>query len=386
MVPRWLEPRAAYFHIPFCAHHCGYCDFAVTAGQDHLIELYLEALAEEVKTLESPKAIETVFLGGGTPTYLSARQLDQLFSVINRWFPPDSRIEVSIESTPDSLSAEKIAVLKARGVTRVSVGVQSFHDDSLASLDRLHRTHHIPAAVNLVKDAGLELSLDLIFAAPKATKESWQNDLESAIQFEPDHLSTYGLTYETGTALWKQTRAGDVIPLSEETELAMYEHAMDRLSEAGFEHYEISNFAKPGKRCRHNETYWANHAYYGFGVGAARYQNGSRELNVRNTQDYIKRVLSGESPTFQREQLNDRDRAFETIGTQLRRSIGIEKSQFAIQTGFSLDSLVGERVRSLVGHGLLVEDDLGIRLTRRGRCLADGVVVELLKSQHHNSQ
>ena len=160
----------------------------------------------------------------------------------------------------------------------------------------------------------------------------------------------------------------------------MYELAMDRLADAGFEHYEISNFTKPGKRCRHNETYWANEAYFGFGVGAARYVNGCRELNVRNTQDYIKRMLSGVSPTFQSERLNERDRAFETIGTQLRRSIGIERKQFELQTGFSLDSIVGERVRSLIGYGLLIDDDAAVRLTRRGKCVADSVIVDLMKS------
>jgi oxygen-independent coproporphyrinogen-3 oxidase len=378
----WLTPRAAYLHIPFCAHHCGYCDFAVTAGQDHLIELYLDAVGEELKTLVEPKPVRTIFLGGGTPTYLTACQLERLLQTINRWFPCQERTEFSIESTPDSLTAEKLAVLAAGGVTRVSVGVQSFQAESLSALDRLHRTEHIPVAVNLVREAGLDLSLDLIFAAPGATLESWSNDLEQAIGYEPSHLSTYGLTYETGTPLWKQRRAGEVIAVPEETELAMLELAIDRLTAAGYEHYEVSNFAKPGKRCEHNETYWANEAYYGFGVGAARYVQGSRELNVRNTNDYIRKVLSGESPTFQRECLNDRDRAFETIGVQLRRIAGIDKEQFARQTGFSLDSLVDERLRSLIAHGLLSDDGQTVRLTRRGFCVADAIIVDLMKANH----
>lgn len=380
--PPWLEPHAAYLHIPFCAHHCGYCDFAVTAGQDHLIELYLDALGEELKTLGEPKPVRTIFLGGGTPTYLSAEQLNRLLLTINRWFPREARVEFSIESTPDSLTAEKLAVLAAGGVTRVSVGVQSFQPESLTALDRLHRTEHIPVAVNLVRAAGLDFSLDLIFAAPGATLESWADDLERAIAYEASHLSTYGLTYETGTPLWKQRRAGDVIAVPEETELAMLELAIDRLTAAGYEHYEVSNFAKPGKRCQHNETYWANEAYFGFGVGAARYVQGSRELNVRNTNDYIRKVLSGESPTFQQERLNDRDRAFETIGVQLRRIGGTEKKQFESQTGFSLDSLIGERLRSLIEHSLLTDDAQSVRLTRRGFCVADAIIVDLMKANH----
>lgn len=378
----WLTPRAAYLHVPFCAHHCGYCDFAVTAGQDNLIELYLDALGEELKTLGEPKPVRTIFLGGGTPTHLTAGQLERLLQTINRWFPREVRMEFSIESTPDSLTAEKLAVLSAGGVTRVSVGVQSFQPESLTALDRLHRTEHIPVAVNLAREAGLDFSLDLIFAAPGATLESWADDLERAIAFEPSHLSTYGLTYETGTPLWKQRKAGEVTAVPEETELAMLELAIDRLTMAGYEHYEVSNFAKPGKRCRHNETYWANEAYYGFGVGAARYVQGSRELNVRNTNDYIRKVLSGESPTFQRERLDDRDRAFETIGVQLRRIAGIDRTQFARQTGFSLDSLIGERLRSLIEHGLLSDDGRTVRLTRRGFCVADAIIIDLMKANH----
>lgn len=376
-----LEPTAAYVHIPFCAHHCGYCDFAVTAGQDHLAELYFEAVREELRLLGVPRPVKTIFVGGGTPTHLSAPQLDRLFIELNQWFPVAGRTEVSVESTPDSLSAEKLAVLNSRSVTRVSVGIQSFDVTSLVSLDRLHRTSHIEPAVNAVREAGMELSLDLIFAAPGSTIQTWADDLAAAIRLNPDHISTYGLTYEKGTPLWKQRRAGAVVPVPEDDELAMYELSMDTLAAAGYEHYEVSNFAKPGKRCRHNETYWANEAYFGVGVGAARYVNGVRELNVRNTNDYIRRVLSGESPTFQSERLDDRERAFETIGTQLRRADGIGRARFREQTGFSLDDLVGERVRSLLGHGLLTDDGDRVRLTRRGFCLADGVVVELMKKR-----
>jgi oxygen-independent coproporphyrinogen-3 oxidase len=382
MADSWLVPNAAYVHVPFCAHHCGYCDFAVTAGQDHLIDLYLEAVGEELRALGESRPVSTIFVGGGTPTHLSATQLDRLFQSLNRWFPREGRGEVSVESTPDSLTPEKLSVLTSHGVTRVSVGVQSFHAASLTSLDRLHRTSHIEPAVNAVRGAGLELSLDLIFAAPGSTIQTWADDLTAAIRLNPDHISTYGLTYEKGTPLWKQRRAGAVVPLPEDDELAMYELSIDTLAAAGYEHYEVSNFAKPGKRCRHNETYWANEAYFGVGVGAARYVNGVRELNVRNTNDYIRRVLSGESPTFQSERLDERERAFETLGTQLRRADGIGRARFREQTGFSLDDLVGERVRSLLGHGLLTDDGDRVRLTRRGFCLADGVVVELMKDQY----
>jgi len=379
----WLEPCAAYVHIPFCAHHCGYCDFAVTAGADHLAEHYLDALDAELATLVEPRPVETVFVGGGTPTYLTPDQLWRLLSAINRWLPTTRGLpnrEFSIESTPDSLTPEKAAILADHGVTRVSVGVQSFRPESLAALDRRHTAAQIPDAVAAVRRHGLALSLDLIFAAPGSTRESWAADLDAALALSPDHVSTYGLTYEKGTPLWKQRRAGGLTPVGEDDELAMYELAIDRLTGAGFEHYEVSNFARPGYRCRHNERYWANHAYYGFGVGAARYVGGVRELNTRDTRSYIRKVLSGESPVMQREQLGPGDRAFETVGTQLRRAEGIPRAAFRDQAGFDLDALLGERLAALAREGLLNDNGESIRLTRRGLCVADGVIEELMKA------
>ncbi len=378
----WLFPRTAYLHIPFCAHHCGYCDFAVTAGRDHLIEHYLDALTLELATLQEPHTVETIFIGGGTPTYPSPQQLRRLLSAINLWLPRTTspEAEFSVESTPDSLTDEKVALLAANGVTRVSIGVQSFRPESLAALDRRHTAEEIPRAVELVRGHKLALSLDLIFAAPGSTPQTWAADLDAALALAPDHISTYGLTYEKGTPLWKEQRAGRVKTVTEDDELAMYEHAIDRLTAAGYEHYEVSNFARPGFRCRHNERYWANEAYHGFGVGAARYVNGIRELNTRDTQAYIQRMLSGESPTFQREQLAPRDRAFETVGTQLRRAGGIARARFHEQTGFALDELLGVRLLRLIENGLLNDDGGSVKLTRRGLCVADGVIEDLMKA------
>lgn len=376
--PPWLQPRAAYVHIPFCAHHCGYCDFAVTVGQDSLVELYLDALTEELRSLGEPRPVETLFVGGGTPTSLTVPQLERLFGVLNRWLPRVGLSETSIESTPESLSDEKCAALAALGVTRVSVGVQSFRPHLLTALDRLHRIEHIPTAVEAVRRHIPQLSLDLIFAAPGATLADWHADLADALAYQPDHISTYGLTYEKGTPLWKARERRQLVPVGEEDELAMYRAAIDTLTAAGFEHYEVSNFARPGRRCRHNEVYWANEAYYGFGVGAARYVDGSRDMNTRNTKDYIRRVLSGESPTFQREVLEPRDRALETVAVQLRRMEGIHRTRFAQQTGFALDELIGVKLRSLVALGLLEDTGESVRLTATGKCVADGVIEDIL--------
>jgi len=418
----WLTPRTAYIHIPFCAHHCGYCDFAVSAGHDHLIDLYVEALTTELSALHTPRPVESLFIGGGTPTHLAPDQLRRLLEAVTRWLPlqkaedrgqraedreqktenrdqkteedrqensdPCSLTSVlcslssefSIEANPDSLTEEKAAVLAAFGVNRVSIGVQSFDVHSLAALDRRHAPEHIPRAIEAARKHIPVVSLDLIFGAPGSTLANWAADLDSAVAFQPQHISTYGLTYEKGTPLWKQRHRGTLVPVAEDDELAMYEHAMDRLTAADFAHYEISNFARPGFHCRHNERYWANEAYYGFGVGAARYVNGVRELNVRDTQLYIRKVLAGESPTFQREELAPRARAFETMATQLRRSGGIDRVRFREQTGFELDALAPQALALLVDNNIVSDDGLSVRLTRRGKCVADAAVAELLKS------
>lgn len=377
MPPPWLEPRTAYIHVPFCAHHCGYCDFAVAAGQDHLIELYLDALQWELAGLREPRPVETLFIGGGTPTHLNERQLNRLLTSIRNWLPTSG--EYSVESTPESLNREKAVLLATFGVNRLSIGVQSFHPHLLAALERRHTSDVIPQSIEAVRPHIANLSLDLIFAAPGSTPATWAADLDAALAFHPNHISTYGLTYEKGTPLWKDRERGRVQPVDEDGELAMYEHSMDRLASAGFEHYEISNFARPGFRCRHNERYWANEAYFGFGVGAARYVNGTRELNTRDTKLYVKKVLAGESPTFQSETLEPRDRAFETIGTQLRRAAGIERERFQFQTGFALDELVGTRIAKLREAAILDDDGRSVRLTRRGKCVADAAVEELMK-------
>ncbi len=380
--PPWIEPRTAYIHIPFCAHHCGYCDFAVAVGQDHLADLYLEALELELQSLIQPRTMESLFIGGGTPSHLSAQQLQRLMSMMNHWFIRTSpSAEYSIEANPESLTEEKCAALAAGGISRISLGVQSFQNHLLRSLDRQHQGSDIEVSVANARKHVRSVSLDLIFAAPGAMPDDWQRDLERALALQPDHLSTYGLTYEKGTPLWKQRERGTVLPLAEEAELAMYETAIEILESEGFEHYEISNFAKSGHRCQHNERYWANEAYYGFGVGAARYVEGHRQLNTRNTNEYIRRLFAGESPLFQTEFLEGIERAFETLAIQLRRMEGIDRSHFQLQTGYELDALAGTRLRNLVQQGLLNDNGLSVSLTRRGKALADGVIEDLLKAK-----
>jgi oxygen-independent coproporphyrinogen-3 oxidase len=377
--PAWIWPRSAYVHIPFCAHHCGYCDFAVAVGKDDRRGAYLEALGRELERLGGPQPVDTLFFGGGTPSQLTAEDLSTLLDRVLDRLPLRPGHEFSLEANPGSITDDKLAVLVERGLTRVSLGCQSFDPALLRTLERDHEPADVPRAVARLRRHGLVVSLDLIFGVPGQSAKQWASDLEQALALEPDGIATYGLTYEKGTRLWKQRREGLVLALDEETELAFYERAMDRLEAAGYRHYELSNFARPGKECRHNEVYWANDAYFGFGMGAAEYARGVRRLNTRDLDGYVRKALAGQTTAFQSETLGPRERALETLGQNLRRDCGAERRRFLEQTEFELEAIAGAAAPQLVDLGLVVFDDAGIRLTHRGKCVADAVIGEFWK-------
>ena len=223
------------------------------------------------------------------------------------------------------------------------------------------------------------VSLDLIFGVPGESIEIWQADLAAAIALGPDHVSTYGLTFERGTAFWSRLIEGELGRLDEELERAMYVAAIDTLTAAGFEHYEVSNFARPGHRCRHNEVYWAGESYFAAGPGAARYVDGRREMNHRSTTTWLKRVLAGESPVAETETLDPADRAREMLVFALRRLEGIERAAFAEKTGYPLDALVAEPLSRMTALGLLEDDGQRVRLTRQGLFVSDAIWPKFLK-------
>ncbi|MFO0808680.1 MAG: radical SAM family heme chaperone HemW [Gemmataceae bacterium] len=374
--PPWLSPSAAYVHIPFCAHQCGYCDFAVVAGREADAELYLDAL--ELELVGDPRPVETIFLGGGTPTQFTWQQLDRLLHALQNAHPWPPAGEASIEATPESVTPDKVAVLADRGITRVSLGVQSFRRETLAALDRRHRPDDIRPAIDCIRRRIDNLSLDLIFGVPGTNLADWAADVAAAIDFAPEHVSTYGLTYEKGTPLWRERHAGRVVALSEDDELAMYLHALDALNAAGYRQYEVSNHARPGRACRHNQTYWANHAHWAYGMGAARYVGGVRMRNTRRFDDYVRKTLSGESAVVLREELEPEERARETISTQLRRAEGIDRGVFHEQTGFDLDALAGDAIRRFVELGLLRDDGQSVAWTRAGVCVIDSIIAAMM--------
>ncbi len=292
-LPPWIWPRAAYIHIPFCAHKCGYCDFASLAGSDHLADRYLAALERELElTLGEPQPVDTIFVGGGTPTRLDPPQLSRLMAVIRRWFDLTPDGEWTVEANPGTLDEAKVEILAAAGVNRISLGAQSFQPNLLKTLERNHAPDEVARAVDLVRHRFPHWSLDLIFGVPGSTLRDCETDLDTALALGPSHLSCYGLVYEKGTNLWKQWQAGQVVPVDEDVEREMYEAVIDRLEGAGLNMYEISNYARPGEESRHNLVYWANEAY--FGVGLAR--RGIFTASGRSTRETSRLTFAASRP------------------------------------------------------------------------------------------
>lgn len=374
----FLPPTAAYIHVPFCAHRCGYCDFTVVAGKDHLADEYLRALEVELTSLENSREMTTLFIGGGTPTHLDARHLERLLTLVTKWFSLAPGYEFSVEANPAGLDVEKIEVLAAHRVNRVSLGVQSFDAQVLKTLERDHDADIVAQTVARLAPQIPNFSLDLIFGVPGQTLALWYETLARAVACGPTHISTYGLTFEKGTAFWSRRLQGRLVQAPEELEREMYAAAMDELPRHGFEQYELSNFAKPGFRCRHNETYWAALPYYGFGPGAARYLNGRRETNHRSFTTWLSRVLSGKSPVGDLDELSPAERAREALVVGLRRVAGVDRTAFREASGFDLDEIAGPAITRNCASGLLENNGTSIRLTREGKFLADSVIVDCL--------
>lgn len=371
-------PKAAYIHVPFCAHRCGYCDFTLVAHRDDLIADYLRALEQELRGLGTPQRVSTLFLGGGTPTHLAASQLAELCNLLKRWFVLDDDAEFTVEANPAGLRSEKVNVIANAGVNRISLGVQSFDAQILKTLERDHLREDVIRAVAAIRERIDNIAFDLIFAVPGQSTTLWRQTLDEAVALNPKHISTYGLTFEKGTAYWSRRNRGEMRQTPEEIEQQMYAAALDTLPERGLVQYEISNFAQPGFECCHNQVYWRGEPYWGFGPGAAGYLNGQRQVNHRSVTTWLKRVQSGQSAIAESERLDPESKARELAVLLLRRNVGIAMEKFAGKTGFSLVQLAGDAIKRHCEAGLLEESQGHLRLTRAGRFVADTIVADFL--------
>ncbi len=377
--PIGTRPRSAYVHIPFCRHRCGYCNFSLVANRDYLVERFLNALEIEIGWLTETYELDTLFLGGGTPSHLSPGNLARLRSILDSRFAITDQTEVTAECNPNDLDLPKADAFAQIGVNRISLGVQSLNPEKLVRLERDHTPEQVFQAIQQARRFARSVSLDLIFAAPDETLEAWRTDLEQAVALEPDHVSTYELTYEKGTTFWNRLSQG-VLRSSEEDDRAdMYLLAIETLSAAGLQAYEISSFAKPGSECRHNKTYWNGQPYFAFGPGASRYVNGIRETNHQSTLQYLKRIETGQSPVFFAEQLSPEDSARELLAIGLRRVAGVNAEDFFRLTGFQIEQLLGRVSDDWMTAGLLQHEPPNWRLTIRGRMMCDQISAEIVE-------
>ena len=371
-------PHHAYVHVPFCRHRCGYCDFTLVAGRDDLIERYLAALDRELRRVEQPLQFETLYFGGGTPSHLGPDGLRRLFGILRERLAPAAAAEVTVEANPLDVTGDLVAVCRDLGITRVSLGGQSLDAVTLRALDRDHAPDDVRRAVSLLRDAGLVVSLDLMTAAPGQTLAGVEADVAAAARLDVQHVSVYCLTWEQGTAFESARRRGDLVPAEESVERAMFETAIDRLEAEGFEHYEVSNFARPGFRCRHNEAYWDCRPWEAFGPGAARFDGRTRITNHRSTTTWIAKTLAGEDATGDIDAMTAEQAARERIVVGLRRRDGVDRAAFQAASGFGLDTLAGDAIARWVEQRLATDDGSRVRLTRSGLLVSDALWGDVL--------
>lgn len=374
------EPLGLYVHVPFCETKCGYCDFySVPLGDTDTTPL-VDALIAELRTRlkEFSGRVTTIFIGGGTPTLLPPAQLDRLLEAIGELVDLAAVQEFTVEANPATVDHHLATMLRARGVDRVSMGAQSFDADELHALERLHSPDDIAPSVAVIRRAGFRrLNLDLIFGVPGQSMTSWRRSLARAIELDVDHLACYGLTYESGTRLTSRLQHGRIAPCDEELEAEMFLVTQDVLAGAGFEQYELSNFARPGQQSQHNLLYWRNQPYVGIGPSAAGCDGTRRYRNVPDFRAYVEGIRRNGRAEAEHEMLTRETLALEMILMQLRLNEGLNIESFQRRTGRNPRELFDRALSPLVRDGHVQVSATHVALTRTGRLMANRIMAEL---------
>ncbi|CAI2717902.1 radical SAM family heme chaperone HemW [Nitrospina watsonii] len=378
-----MDPIGLYIHIPYCLHKCGYCDFNSHPENAAEREVYVPTLIDEIRHYAprlQGRRVGTIFFGGGTPTTLPAGDQIRILKACKRHFEVMDDAEITTEANPSTVETENLKCLRAAGINRLSVGVQSFDADELKALDRVHSVEEIHQTVERARTAGFDnLSLDLMFALPGQTRERWQDNLEQAIAKNPEHLSTYNLTIEPGTAFHKLHEAGQLTLPEDDFQLELYQYTIERLQQAGYDHYEISNFARPGRESRHNIIYWENGDTLGLGAGASSYLDGVRFKNFNTPAHYIDRVKTDGHAVQTEETLDARRAMGETLmlGLRLKRGVSIPKFERRFDVPFS--RVYGPVLERLLKQDLILMQGDRLALSPRGLFLADSVILEFIE-------
>ena len=374
--------RSLYLHIPFCLSKCLYCSFSSFPNMSEHHHRYVQALKSHIRTScpeTNTKSLETLFIGGGTPTVLEAEKLAEIIAVCRDTYRFSDDIEISIEANPGTIDISKLKVLGDAGVNRLSIGVQSFNDTDLQGLGRAHRSDISIQALEYAREAGFKnISLDLMYGLPGQSTDSWQKNLEQAVALGPHHLSCYQLTIEEGTDFYNRYPTDSLELPDDRTIIAMEQATRKYLSAHGIGQYEISNYARPGYECRHNIGYWLNEEFIGCGAGAAGFFNGRRYKVITDPLRYCSAIENGEDVIEDSEVLSAEASFRETVVMGLRLLKGVDRRRLYDRYGLTVDELYGSIVKELAGKGLLEENEDYLRLTAQGRCFANQVMAELV--------
>ena len=368
-----------YIHVPFCKSKCTYCNF-FSLVTEKKVDDYVEALKKEIVDRRSylgDELVETIYFGGGTPSLLPTKYVEEILELLHKNYNIISNPEITLEINPDTIDKEKMLALKQLGVNRMSVGIQSFHDDDLRYLGRRHDSRHAMQVLEDLKAVDFEkITLDLIYGMPTLTEEKWNKNLDIFFSTGITHLSAYALTVEPKTILGQKIEKGELQGVSEEETIRHYDVLVERTKANGFEHYEISNFAKEGCRSRHNSIYWKDVKYLGLGPSAHSYDGNSRQWNVSNLTKYIQLVGNSEE-YYEKEILTLDDKFNEYVMTSLRTSWGCDVEKIERDYGKSYSSHFLKNVKKYLGAGEMLKDVNTYKLTDEGMLFADGIAAEL---------
>lgn len=372
-----------YIHIPFCRSKCDYCDFYSLAGREEQMDLYQKALLAQFKRwapLVKGRAVDTIYFGGGTPSYYGAKRIRELLLYLQRRFPVSRQAEITLECNPDSVDARSMSALRRAGVNRVSLGMQSADAEQLRCIHRIHTPRQAELAVAELRRAKIDnISLDLIYGLPGQSLESWQQTLRSALALEPEHISCYGLKTEPGTPLARQVEAGLCLP-DEDAQADFYLKAVELLQRAGFRQYEISNFAKTGRESRHNLKYWMGREYLGFGPGAHSYFGGKRFSYPRDLDRYLRSARRGEVERTELQEIDGPERAREYLMLRMRTLRGIEEWEYRRKFGLNFEP-ISRRLEFFEAHHWAELSGKRWHFTPQGFLLSNTLILELLEAQ-----
>ena len=367
-----------YIHIPFCRKACNYCNFHFSTSLKQINEMVSSIAKEmEIRAKEIDEEINTIYFGGGTPSLLHISLLETLMNSARKHYNINDQAEITLEANPDDIDLEKAEAWKALGINRFSIGIQSFADENLKWMNRAHNAKQSITAIDIIKQTGFtNYSIDLIYGTPGQSMEGWAKDLRTAFELGVPHLSCYALTVEEKTALNSLIQRGELLGVNQDEQADRFETLMQLSADAGYHHYEISNFALPGYESKHNSAYWEGVVYLGFGPSAHSFDGNKRKWNISNNNAYIKSLTNHMLP-HKEETLSKKDVLNEYIMTALRQSKGIEKKILLQKGGQTCLNEITNLIKPYLNTQKVVEDETGWRLTNHGKFFADGIAATL---------